>query len=583
MQREFTRLGMTLTKPQKTRRWEVASRESAKHQTTKTKTPKVAATASPEVIPGTTKRGLNIESFSADAKRRKFMRKNASDFAGEVLSAQKLNKMLKSVAVAKAQKKTPTPLTPQQVEDAYHQKDIALPVKSAMSTIKIGKDTSKLRSAKMTNLKKILGFGQVDAKVSRAREPTADSASIPMQDVARDLASQLEMDSQHVNHVHSPPGGLDADMEQKEENHPSSGEGKSESPEDIEVPEDPGDPLNPGDSVTNGITSAMPALTTGMPPMTAGLQGFVSGADQGTDEEDKEDESKESDKECRRVDDNLDLPTNQQQNPENPYASEAAQAGVVMPTGTDASAFGFNQYRGTTQFEENMGFSEENGDLFGDVPTHSTNVDPNLRAEFGMAPTASVIPSTTTQLKSDIIFDMFDTVHEGFGNGDDNKLFLMEENRDAKIRYAPPMATPGASIGPEAGVQVSSWKLQREIPTEKMARHAQSMKRKHDKIMALYSKKTRNESTNILGDDVGFYRGISSKGLKRNRASILEPIIANQLEFTRVKIPTGAELNGFGFRLNTDAMRHPNHLNSLVNGMGGPTLGKRRSLEIILQ
>lgn len=542
-----------------------------------------------------------MATFSTSAANFNALKKSDDPGKGTLLSPYKYKKMLENEGVKAAQKKAgSTPLTPQQIEDAF------VPTKSPrqMTAKGTGVPTPKTHtSTAVSQLKESLASRRkyVSSKAVSGSKPTvvsgsstpsptrnltygdgsmtSDDKDITLGDFpehadvlaerAKSVAIELKMDSGHVDHVE-----------------PVADEGKR----DMDI----GDPLDPGDSKTaetprapvssgdyakegNDPSSSSSDLSPGMPSLDP-----VPQPPPGPGMAEKKDEQ------CTKVDEGVGEggsgakeEKKEQHNPEFEYG-DAQGSGVVMPTGTNPSAFGFNQYKATPQFEENVGWSEAGGDFFRDVQTHSANAGANLRAAFGMNKAQNVIPSSTMQLQSDIMFDMFDTVHEGFGNGEDNKLYLMEQNRDAKIRYASPMTVPGASIGPESGVQVSSWKLQREIPTEKMARHKQSMKRKHQEIAALYSKGNRDESTNVLGDDVGFYRNVSSKGLKRHRASILEPIISNQMEFTRVKMPTGAELNGFGFRRNTDALRFPTHLNSLVNGMGGPTLGLRRSLEIIL-
>lgn len=247
---------------------------------------------------------------------------------------------------------------------------------------------------------------------------------------------------------------------------------------------------------------------------------------------------------------------------------------------------GVSEDQAVPTFEGDKSFStgpghDEKGDFFNDVQTTDTSKG-TLRPRFGMEKASNVIPSAEDQILSDLRFDMFDTVNAGFGEGDDNKLFLMQTNRDAKIVNLDPMFTPGEYIGPEAGVGVTSWKLQRTIPTEKMAEYEMQVRNQISDIRGLISV-GRDETTNVLGDDIGFDRPYSSKGLKRTRGSIFAPIVSNEMEFSRVKMPTGAELNGYDFRRMTDAMRYPRHLASNTNGMGGPTLNKRRSLAIINQ
>jgi hypothetical protein len=270
--------------------------------------------------------------------------------------------------------------------------------------------------------------------------------------------------------------------------------------------------------------------------------------------------------------------------PSGGMAPVASASGQVNPQ--QRGQFGDNIYKTTSStppFEEDVKTNDITGlgDKYSTVQTEN-NAEGTMRPKFGMAAAANAIPSATDQILSDLRFDMFDTVAPGFGNGSDNKIFLMETNRDAKIIYADPLSTPGSDIGPEAGVGVSSWKLQRQIPTEKVAQYHQGLKAQVKLLEDLVRAPSRRETTNVLGDDVGFDRSLSSKGLKRNRSSIFAPIISNEMEFRRVKIPCGAELNGYQFRRVTDSLRYPSHLESRTEGMGGPTLNKRRSLDIIL-
>tara|TARA_R110000851_G_scaffold286630_5_gene440482 strand:+ start:226 stop:2052 length:1827 start_codon:yes stop_codon:yes gene_type:complete len=257
--------------------------------------------------------------------------------------------------------------------------------------------------------------------------------------------------------------------------------------------------------------------------------------------------------------------------------------GVVNRTGDAKGQFGYSEFKAQPDFEgdhDGVGHDDE-GDFFRDVQTHDPDGKATLRPRFGMENASDVIPSAKDQILSDLRFDMFDTVNAGFGEGEDNKLFLMDQNRDTKIVYADPMFAPGVDIGPEAGVGVTTWKLQRTIPTEKMADYELGLRRQMADMSELVLARDRAETTNLLGDDIGFDRSYSSKGLKRTRGSIFAPIVSNEMEFSRVKMPTGAELNGYDFRRETDAMRYPRHLSSNTNGMGGPTLNKRRSLALI--
>lgn len=249
--------------------------------------------------------------------------------------------------------------------------------------------------------------------------------------------------------------------------------------------------------------------------------------------------------------------------------SLGARAGMVSNEAND----GESSYQGIIQ--------DKDGDRIEDIKTVETAVD-TLRAQYGMESAGKVIPSTQDQLASDIRFDLFDTVNPGYGEGSDNKLFLMQEARDEKIIYSKPMFEPGSYIGPIAGVVVPPWQLQRVMPADKMKDYGESrqgeLKMIQNTVMS-YGKK----STNLLGDDVGYPFSHSACELKRNSRSPFEPVIRTDMNWQHVKDPCGYELNRKKFRLETDAQRYPRHLDSRTNGMGGPVLKKRRGLEVILQ
>ena len=90
-------------------------------------------------------------------------------------------------------------------------------------------------------------------------------------------------------------------------------------------------------------------------------------------------------------------------------------------------------------------------------------------------------------------------------------------------------------------------------------------------------------STNLLGDDVGYAYSHSAGELKRRKLSPLEPVIRTDMDWQHVKDPTGVKLNKLSMRRVYDAMRYPRNLKCDMAGMGGPTMEKRRSLEVILQ
>jgi hypothetical protein len=224
---------------------------------------------------------------------------------------------------------------------------------------------------------------------------------------------------------------------------------------------------------------------------------------------------------------------------------------------------------------------EGKGDSFKDVQdVHSE--ENNLRAEFGEASARIVIPAVEKQIESDIRFDMFDMVLPGFGEGSDNKLYLMSERREEAIVHQEPHFFPGDYIGPLNGMSVPPWQLQREMPVSEVKAYSER-KRKAVLEKADVFHAYDDSSTNLLGDDVGYPYSHSASELKRSKRSPLEPVIRTDLDWQHVKNPTGVKLNKLGMRRVHDALREPRNLQVDMAGVGGPRLEHRRSLEVILR
>jgi len=253
---------------------------------------------------------------------------------------------------------------------------------------------------------------------------------------------------------------------------------------------------------------------------------------------------------------------------------------------TQAGVLGYMQetIKAVPKFAEEIAKASDKGNVGGDqildVKTNDSS-EGNLRSEWGMEKVGDVIPSTRKQLESDIRFDMFDNVNPGFGEGMDNKLFLMQQARDKKIVYTGSMFEPGAYIGPISGTEVPSWKMQRVMQPAKVSAH-EAEKQKRLQLASALLKQNGVKSSNVLGDDIGFPLPYSACELKRNPMSPFEPIIRTDMPWEAVKDPTGFKLNGKRFRSEFDAQRYPRHLQSSIAGWGGPIYPKRRALEVIL-
>ena len=251
------------------------------------------------------------------------------------------------------------------------------------------------------------------------------------------------------------------------------------------------------------------------------------------------------------------------------------------PNEPGAPGTGLGQsYKATPPFTSGT-HHDDTGDKFNDVQD-VYNSENNLRVEFGEASARSVIPTVEKQMESDIRFDMFDLVHPGFGEGADNKLFLMQERREEAIVHMELHFFPGDSIGQLNGFNVPPWQLQREMPVDEVRAYS-DRKRKEVYDKAAVFRMYDDASTNVLGDDVGYPYTHSAGELKRARYSPFEPVIRTDMDWQHVKNPTGVKLNKLGMRRTYDALREPRNLRCDISQAGGPRLEPRRSLEVILQ
>jgi hypothetical protein len=215
-----------------------------------------------------------------------------------------------------------------------------------------------------------------------------------------------------------------------------------------------------------------------------------------------------------------------------------------------------------------------------------TNITTNhseatMRPGYGQESAQNVIPSTKRQLASDIQFDMFDFVPEGYGNGGENKLFLMQQGRDERIIMRDPLDSPGQWIGPVGGDTVMPWQWQRVMPEQTVNSYRDDQKVNHANKKHMYTAYS-GTSSNVLGDDFGYNYRVSCKGLTRKPNSPFEPIYRTDIHWQHVKPPCGSELNKVGFRRDFDSRRYPLHTRPITAGSGGPVWKKRRGLEVIL-
>lgn len=203
-----------------------------------------------------------------------------------------------------------------------------------------------------------------------------------------------------------------------------------------------------------------------------------------------------------------------------------------------------------------------------------------LRPLYGMANPMDVVPSTREQIKSGLLFNDFHIVAPGHGLGATNKMFLMEEQRQQKIRYHGPLAFPRSDMGPTNTVLQPPLEWQNQI-TRQDVMNEQYSKTFRKGIAALTKQQIGTGSMNILGDDYGLFRDTSAKGLPRPQDSPLEPVILKPTPMERVRPLAGVQLKNRQFRRLFDSERWPEHFTPLVGQEGGSHFSRRSSLRLL--
>jgi hypothetical protein len=237
----------------------------------------------------------------------------------------------------------------------------------------------------------------------------------------------------------------------------------------------------------------------------------------------------------------------------------------------------YNKFSEQTEFKTTGTNIDENGNVIGKGTTTSVGgfgmnkkdmeaVDKNTRyidpdttqdlrsydkeAESG---DMDALYSAENKLMSNIEFEQFSYVPPGFGNGADNKLFRMDNNRKRKIEWDEPMYKPRAYDGPESGITPlpPQWKNTMNAQTyfNAVAQEAQKG------MFKLKSKKLDIQS--CLPDDI--FSRKSDKLLPNRKTNILRPIIDNCELFQSTRIPCGNVLDNTwrDFRTAYDPYRVP--------------------------
>lgn len=259
--------------------------------------------------------------------------------------------------------------------------------------------------------------------------------------------------------------------------------------------------------------------------------------------------------------------------PDAPYmGNRGLQEGDIRRAGFKRNAAG--------QEVPSTGLEETGGDEVVQSKQSMENSTDTLRTLFKEASPDGVVPTKRQQVLSDIMFDSFNTVLPGWGNGMANKMFLMEEEREQKIVYAEPLAEPRPWIGPIQGPDTPQPEFQEQLSKRDRRAYFLNKERQHGRENKL-ARRVGDGSLNVLGDDVGFLRPISDKGLPRARESVFEPIIVNSAPWQPVKLPTGEDLTRVKMRKLFDAERMPNKIKPSMSQNDGPTFPRRDAFAVM--
>lgn len=268
-----------------------------------------------------------------------------------------------------------------------------------------------------------------------------------------------------------------------------------------------------------------------------------------------------------------------------PYSGKEAKDEKGEEKGSGVAAQGY------------LGMSNlENGDILGAAPSGyspsaiGNAINPEkgirnakqdtMRPMYGMASPMSVIPSPRDQIKSDLMFEDFSIVPPGNGLGVTNKMFLMEEARDRMFVYREPLALPRRWDGPTDLPMPPPIEWQNDIPLKDrkiILRRPLDQEAREMVAAAAFP----HGSLNLLGDDYGFLKNHSDKGLVRYSEGVTEPVLMRPTLMERVRPPTGQQLQARKYRRLFDAARWPEHFDPVFEMSGGSTATRQQGYTML--
>lgn len=435
------------------------------------------------------------------------------------------------------------------------------------------KTTSTTTSQAVADLASDLGMAEAQAQPQKpVKPPVVTSKPVPVSTPSNDNVEIGQVEEQKINMAMTKMAAILAQ--------PPPSQPPTPQPQQPKAPQPPS-PQQPPKAPEPPVPPIVPSQSGGMPMMTSQIP-----TPPVTPKQQQQPQQQQQQQQCPPGSMSSTQQPQQPQEPQQPQQPQPQQQPIEGLAGVPAADPNSTSVQpGTLGYRQPRRFTEQvehgkTGDFIRDVPTHEPN-EADLRPEYGMEKAGVVIPSVRKQLESDIRFDMFDHVKAGYGNGMDNKLFLMQEAWDKNIRYGGELNFPGEYTGPTAGVDVPPWQWQRVIPEDLIQKFQQEKKiRETAGAELLFSNGSR--SSNVLGDDVGYFMPYSASELKRDPYSPFEPVIRTDMHWQQTKEPTGVSLNRKRYRTDIDSQRYPRMLDSAVTGQGGTILKKQRALEVIL-
>lgn len=203
----------------------------------------------------------------------------------------------------------------------------------------------------------------------------------------------------------------------------------------------------------------------------------------------------------------------------------------------------------------------------------------SMRPEYRQGGSQNLERSPAERIAMDVNFDMFDFVPDGFGLGDDNKMFVMEQGRDKNVVYREPMYLPRRPDDIENnGIEPVDKRLDTpKKPSQIVGKLIQTMEEAALQMRTHLQQGVKSVQA-LPGDNVNEK---SSKGLKANEPSPFEFVINNNSPFIPVYDPAGVNMKR-KFKSLYSAQRFPMRPTEYNPNNGFPTLSKRRAMEIIL-